>query len=237
MLLIIFAGLTVVLTVLLWIASVILQGYLYNDLAPRLPLRALGGAAALSLFLTGWCAIYRADPGRFDTLTNFKTEALDGAYDEFQSVRKVGGEERPPVRYVRRGDTFEAADTRKPWARSDADGMVVALLVKEKGKDEPTRFNVNLRPDGTFPPADQTRFEAERGKRYMDQVALGKVYRVRSWVYVGNFFANFLHLALWVAVLWVGMRFALGHAVGLGLALWLITMLAVQPALFGVVTR
>jgi hypothetical protein len=54
---------------------------------------------------------------------------------------------------------------------------------------------------------------------------------------VGNFFANFLHLALWVVVLWFGMRFALGHAVGIGLVLWALTMLAVQPALFGLVTK
>ena len=239
MLPIILAALVVILTAALWLASVILQGYLYNDLADRLPLRALGGGAVLALFLTAWCAIYRADPGRFDTLTNFKTEALDGVYDEFQSVRKVGNEERPPVRFVRRGDSndFESVETRKLWNRSDADGMVVALLIKERGKEQPTRFEANLQPNGTFRPRDQNRYETEGGKRYMDEVALGKVYRVRSWVYAGNFFANLLHLALWVVVLWFGMRFALGHAVGIGLVLWALTMLAVQPALFGLVTK
>jgi len=239
LLLIIFAAMVAVLTAVLWIASVILQGYLYNDLAPKLPLRALAGGAVIALFLTAWCAVYRADPGRFDTLTNFKTEALDGVYDEFQSVRKVGTEERPPVRFVRRGDSndFESVETRKLWSRSDADGMVVALLIKERGKEQPTRFDANLQPDGRFRPRDQNRYEADGGRRYMDEVALGKVYRVRSWVYAGNFFANFLHLALWVVVLWFGMRFALGHAVGIGLAVWALTMLAVQPALFGLVTK
>jgi hypothetical protein len=236
-LLIIFLALVVVLTAVLWIGSVILQGYLYNDLADRLPLRALGGAAALALFLTAWCAVYRADPGRFDTLTSFKTETLDGVYDEFQSVRRVGTDEKPPVRYTRRGDAFDSAETGKPWHRSDADGMVVALLVKERGKEQPTRFEANLQPDGTFRPRDQTRFEADGGRRYMDEVALGKVYRVRSFAYLGNFFANLLHLALWVGVLWVGMRFALSHAIGFGLIFWAVTMLVVQPSLFGLVTK
>jgi hypothetical protein len=236
---ILFAGLTLILAAVLWFAGVALQGWLYNDLARYLPLRALVGGAVMALFLTAWTAIYKADPGRFDTLTNFKTEALDGTYDEFQSVRKVGTEERKPVRFVRRGESndFESVETRKLWSRSDADGMVVALLVKEKGKDEPTRFSANLQPDGTFRPRDETRFEADGGRRYMDEVSLGKVYRVRSFAYLGNFFANFLHLALWVAVLWPVMRFALGHAVAIGLVLWAITMLAVQPALFGLVTK
>jgi len=33
------------------------------------------------------------------------------------------------------------------------------------------------------------------------------------------------------------MRFTLGHAVGIGLALWGVTMFVVQPTLFGLVTR
>jgi hypothetical protein len=68
-------------------------------------------------------------------------------------------------------------------------------------------------------------------------VALGKVYRVRSFAYLGNFFANFLHLALWAVALWFGMRFALGHAIGIGLVFWAVAMLVVQPTLFGLVIK
>jgi hypothetical protein len=236
---ILFVGLTLILGAVLWFVGVALQGWLYNDLARYLPVRALIGGAVLALFLTAWTAIYRADPGRFDTLPNFKTETLDGVYDELESVRKVGNDEKKAVRFVRRGESndFETADTRKPWRRSDSDGMVVAILVKEGGRDEPTRFVPNLRPDGTFPPENETRYEADGGKRYMSHQSLGKVYRIRSFAYLGNFFVNFLHLALWVAVLWPVMRFALGHAIAIGLVLWVVTMLVVQPALFGMVTK
>jgi len=239
-LLILLAALTLVFGAVLWLGSVFLQGWLYNDLANRLPQRAIAGGAVLALFHTGWCAVYQADPGRFDTLTSFKTEALDGTYDEFESVRRVGKEEKKPVRYVRRGagNDFVAADGGKTWNRSDADGMVVALLIKEKGKDAPTRFEANLdAKTGNFRPVEETRYEAEGGRRYMDHAALGKVYRVRSMAYLGNIFANLLHLAVWVAVLWPVMRFTLGHAVGIGLILWGVTMVVVQPALFGLVTR
>jgi hypothetical protein len=234
-----FGALTLIIGAVLWFGAVVLQGWLYNDLARQLPLRALVGGVVLAAFLTGWCAIYKADPGRFDTLPNFKTETLDGSYDEFQSVRVVNKKEQKPVRYIRRGATndFEAADTGKVWNRSDADGMVVAILIKEKGKDQPTRFEANLAPSGNFRPPEESRYEADGGKRYMDLSALGKVYRVRSMAYLGNFFANFLHLALWVAVLWPVMRFSLNHAIGIGLLMWGITMIVAQPALFGLVTR
>ena len=240
MLLLLLVALTLVFALVLWLGSVFLQGWLYSDLANRLPVRALVGGLVLALFHVGWTAIYKADPGRFDTLTNFKTETLDGTYDEFQSVRRVGKEEQKPVRFVRRGSSndFESTQTGRPWNRSDADGMVVALLVKEKGSDQPTRFDANLDPrTGNFRPPEETRYEADGGKRYMDLSALGKVYRKRSLAYLGNFFANFLHLAVWVAVLWPVMRFSLGHAIGLGLALWGLTMLVVQPILFGLVTK
>ena len=61
--LIILLALTLIFAAILWIGSVILQGYLYNDLATNLPLRALAGGAILALFHTGWCAVYKADPG------------------------------------------------------------------------------------------------------------------------------------------------------------------------------
>jgi hypothetical protein len=239
-LLILFGALTLIFSAVLWIGSVVLQGWLYNDVARRLPLRALGAGAVLAAFLTGWCAVYQNDPGRFDTLTNFKTETLDGSYDEFLSVRTVNKKEQKPVRYVRRGGSneFESAETGKLWNRSSADGMEVALLIKEKGKDQPTRFEANLDPkSGNFRPPEETRYEADGGKRYMDLSTLGKVYRVRSMAILGNLFANLLHLAIWVVVLWLLMRFSLGHAIGIGLALWGVTMLVVQPALFGMVTR
>lgn len=240
MLLIILAILTAVVAAVLWLVSLLLQGWLYNDLAPRLPLRALAGGFVLALFLTGWCAVYKADPGRFDTLFNFKTEALDQTATEVQSVRKVGPDEKKPVKYVKggvAGAEFVSADGQKVWKRSDADGMVVALLIPEKGKDPPTRFNAKLQPDGSFP-AGRVRFVEDKGSRYTDEgPTLGQVYRVRSFAVLGNLFANLLHAALWAVVLWFGMRFAVGHAIGLGLGLWAVTMIAVQPALFGLVTR
>ena len=54
--------------------------------------------------------------------------------------------------------------------------MVVALLITEKGKDAPTRFDANLDPKtGNFRPPEETRYVADGGRRYMDHAAIGKV--------------------------------------------------------------
>ncbi len=238
MLLILLVALFAIFALVLWGGSVFLQGWLYNDLARQLPLRAVAGGAILALFHVGWCAIYKIDPGRFDTLYSFKTEMLDGKYDEFESIRKVGKKEQKPLKYIRRGEKneFESLDNHKIWNRSDADGMVVAVLIHEKGNKDPTRFDANMTADGRFRAPEDSRYEADGGRKYMDVNAMGKVYRKRSMPILGNLFANFLHLAVWIVVLWPVMRFTLGHAVGIGLALWGITML-LQPALFEFATK
>ena len=242
MLLTLFAILVVALAAVLWVGSIFLQGWLYSDLARHLPLRAVGGAVVLAGFHTAWCWSYQGDPGRFDTLQNFSREKLDGSYDEFQSVRKVGNDEKKPAKFERkkggRGttDDFQAADTKKPWARSDAEGMVAAVLVQEPNKTEPTRFNAELQPDGKFP-ATGLRYIEDKGKRYMDEAAIGKVYRVRPAAILMNLLANGFHLLLWIVVIWIGMRFTVGNAVAIGLVAWGLVMVVVQPVLFGLVTK
>lgn len=228
--------------VVLWLGSVFLQGWLYNDLATRLPLRAMGGGLVMAGFLTGWCAIYKKDPGRFDTLLNFSREKNDGIYNTIESVRKVGDQELKPVKYTRRpggrgtADEFRSSETNKPWKRSDAEGMVVAILIQEEGKSEPTRFDAQLNANGKFP-ATSVRYHQANENRYTDESSLGAIYRVRSWSVIGNLFANALHLALWVLVLTFVMRFTPGHAVGIGLVLWGVLMVVAQPVLFDLAVK
>jgi hypothetical protein len=228
--------------VILWLGAVFLQGWLYNDLASKLPLRAVVGGVIMALFLTGWCAIYKNDPGRFDTLINFSREKLDGTYEEIHSVRKIGEKEQKPVKFVRKpggrgaSDEFKSIENGKPWKRSDAEGMVIAVLVKENDKAEPTRFDAKLEPNGKFPTVG-LRYVQANENRYMEEVALGQIYRVRSGAVIGNLFANALHLGLWILVLTFVLRFTPGHAVGIGLVLWGVMMIIVQPVLFGLVVK
>lgn len=228
--------------VVLWAGSIYLQGWLYNDVASKMPLRATIGGLVIAGFLTGWCAIYTKDPGRFDTLINFSKEKNEGIYHEIESIRKVGKDEKKPIKYVRtpggRGSASEflTVDGQKQWTRSDSEGMVVAILVKEKGKTEPTRFNAKLMAGDKFPTTG-LRYIEPGTNRYMDEASIGTIYRVRPWALLSNLAANFLHLAIWVLVMSLALRFEIGNAIGLGLALWGISMLALQPVLFNLITK
>lgn len=242
MLLVIFGLLLFGFFVILWLGSVFLQGWIYNDIASKMPIRALIASAIMSGFLTLWCSIYQADPGRFDTLLNFSREKIEGVYNEFESIRKVGNEERKPEKFVRPGGSrgataeFRTTDGQRPWTRSNADGMVIALLVKEKDQTEPTRFEAQLEKDGKFP-VTGLRYVQPKSSRYMDEASLGTIYRVRSMSLMGNLFANFVHLVLWTLVICFVLRFEIGNSIAIGLAIWAITMIAVQPALFSFLVK
>ena len=114
--------------------------------------------------------------------------------------------------------------------------MVVAILVKEKDQAEPTRFDAKLDPGDKFP-VNGLRYHQANTTRYMDEVSLGTIHRVRSWGLIGNLFANFLHLAIWCVVWWLVMRFEIGNAIAIGLVFWAITMFVVQPPLFAFVCK
>jgi len=151
-------------------------------------------------------------------------------------MKKANGEETS-IHYSKRlgskGSTSDFFDAKGlPWKKNTSESMAVAILIQEKDKPEPTRFNAKLDPDGNFPRnLIDLRYVDEAG-RYMSADALGRVVRKKSGVLFANLFLNFFHFVLWWAVLWFGMRFSLWHACGLALPLWLFTMVIVQPALF-----
>ena len=76
------------------------------------------------------------------------------------------------------------------------------------------------------------RYTDEAG-RFMSGESLGRVTRRKTGVLFANLFLNAFHFVLWWIVLWLGMRFALWHALGIAFALWIFAMVAVQPVLFG----
>jgi hypothetical protein len=238
---IIAAALFVGIATILWIASLWLQSWLYESPQGSLIPRALASSAVMALFLTAWNSVYKSDPGRIDTVFSYSREKLDGTYNEFLAIKKVGEKELPPVKYVRRGgrdfstNDYRTADTNKPYNRSDSDGLVVAVQIAETDKREPTRFNANLTKDGKFP-KDNFVYADEAG-RYMDANTIGKIYRKRPGGILLNLLANALHAALWCVAFWFGMRFSLNHAMAIGLCVWLIVMIGLQPALFGLVTQ
>jgi hypothetical protein len=232
----IFALLAFALVLLLWGGSMLLQGWLYQAPADRMPLRAAAGGVALAAFLTFWCLLDARNPGKYDTLFEFSPLEITD-HDSFDSVmRKTNGSETV-TRYHRepggRGTTNDFMDDRgQHWRKNTSEAMAVEIRVKEKDKPEPARFKANLDEKGNFPKElTQLRYTDADG-RYMSADTLGRVYRRKTGVLFANIFLNAAHFLLWWAVFWLGMRFSIWHACGLSLVMWLFVMVALQPVLF-----
>src|SRR6185437_861369 len=86
LLLVIFALSTVILFALFWGGSLVAQGYLYQQPASRLPLRAAIAALWVGGFTATWVAIDKKNPGKYDTFFSFYGETTR-EFDEFEAVR------------------------------------------------------------------------------------------------------------------------------------------------------
>jgi hypothetical protein len=229
---------TLVLTALFWGGGLVLQGWLYSEPASRFWQRALAAGAGVALFLTFWCWVNGRSGGKVDTLFNFSQYDTQ-EITQFESVRKTrSGEEvftyrRSPS--ARGSASFVGGRPGQPvptpWSRSDADAIVVALLVQEEGKDKPTRFEAQLDANGKFPPGELRYIDKETG-RYISADNLGEIVRVRGGLVFWNFVLNLLHFGVWLVALWFGLRFSFGHAFGLALICWLAMELVVLPVMF-----
>jgi hypothetical protein len=235
-LVLIFVLLAFALVLVLWGGSMLLQGWLYQAPANHMPIRAAAGGTALAVFITLWCVLYQNNPGKYDTLFEFSPEEVTD-FDAFDAVMKKKDGKETVVHFHKRpgakGSTNDFTDDKgQPWKKNTSDSMCAAILLREKDKAEPTRFAANLDDKGNFPrELGQLRYTDEAG-RFMSADSLGRVYRRKTGVLFANILLNLVHFLLWWAVLWIGMRFSIWHAFGLALALWLFTMLAVQPVLF-----
>lgn len=236
MLLVIFFILAFVLILFLWGGSLLLQGWLYQNPADMLPIRAVVGGAVLAIFLTLWCLLFANNPGKYDTLLEF-TPIETVEYSSFDTVmKKVDGQE-VIVKYTKRvggkGGTVDFFDEKGlPWKKNTSESLAAAILIKEKDKEEPTRFSANLDSKGNFPKdVSDLRYTDESG-RWVTVDSLGRINRKKTGVLFANIFLNALHFILWWVVMWLVLRFAVWHAFGLAFGLWLFMMLVIQPVLF-----
>ncbi len=229
----------VVLAGFLWIGSLFLQGYIYNEPAEGLPWRAAAAGGALMVFLAVWCLLdYRlAAPGAeelpLDTLWNFSATEYYPAkpFTQFWSVKN--GQE---ILYTRRQSgqyqTQYFDGNNQPWSR-ESNGLVEALILDENGQK--VRFKLDL-PGGRFKPNEPAVYREEGGRRVLKDTDVNQgalqFTRFRTGLYLANVVLNLLFLVLWFACLWLLLRFQWSHALGLALALWLGVSLIALPPLF-----
>lgn len=246
----------VILAVVLAAGTLGIQGYIYSEPVGDVVWRGPVAAFGITFFLAVWALLNYAmvDPTQSDlpleTLFRFNpTEVRE--VDKFVSVRApvviVGEPEQntQKITYTRRetggqgpADYVDAGGKR--WERSDASGMMVAILVDDKGKER--RFEPKLveAPNPTDPKGPKVKVFPSGGEAfpgYYEKGGRGTMYQLgvislfRWGLFLFNLFFNALFLGVWFVCVWLILRFQWTHALALAVLLWLVSSLVVVPML------
>ncbi len=256
----VFVLLAVGLTALFLGITVVVQGYLYQEPPPRLPVRALIGGVLLGAFLTLWAWIDKNKPGKYDTFFNFAGYTTV-EFNEFEAVRwligsdgkfktDASGKDVEVVVKFKRGPGGKKAPFVEEGTNVQfkADGtdrnnmrfMTGALRVKGPDDPDAVRYNAQLmkydednrRSVHTKAYASERRFVEDKGSRYVNEEPLGTLFVPSTSTIVGALFLNFALLLMWLVVTWPVLRYSFAHALGLTVVGTLVTMLALMPLLF-----
>ena len=236
---------TFVLFVLFWGGGTIAQGYLYQNTAERMPLRAAAAALLVGLFLILWVWIDKRNPGRYDTFFEFAPYSTK-ELTEFTAVRwpatagKINVDARgKPIETTAKfkrqpgakGATFVEEGTGQPFQLNGTTMMTAALVLKTEDAPEPVRFDAELKKGATPEYTSERKFTDPAG-RYVKAEQLGVLYVPSTGVVVVALLLNFLLFAVWFAAFWPVMRYGWGHSLGFAAVFGLVTMLLVMPMLF-----
>jgi hypothetical protein len=230
--------------VVLWGLSLFLQGYLYNEPADKLPLRAGVGGLAVGCFLTFWVYVNtRADrENKYAALHEFSPEARTDVGGFTAELKVRGGDgsaatktveyKRPPGE---KGQRYLDPDG-KPFRLNTADYITSALVVTES-QPAPARFDAVLRADGWTYDGEKKTFRETGGKRYVEGDEPGMIVAPSGGAQFAAIALNLLLFVVLFAVFWPVLRFDLGHAIGLAAVFGLVVMLVLMPLLFSLNKR
>lgn len=254
MLFLVFLMLTLGLFALFLGGGLVAQGYLYQNPAERMPLRAAGAAVLVGGFVTLWVSIDRRSPGKYDTLFNF-VGYTTAEFSEFEAVRwtaaggnlKFDANGKPAeviVKFKRAPGGKDAAfleegtGTTFQKSGSTSEGvqyMTGAIRVKGPNDPEPVRYNATVKEDPqtkmrTYTP--ELRFNEEKGSRYVEAHKLGTLFLPSSGTIAGALALNILLFVVWLAAFWPLLRFSFSHAIMFTALCGVLTMVGVMPLLF-----
>jgi hypothetical protein len=254
MVFLVFLMLTLGLFALFLGGGLVAQGYLYQNPAERMPLRALGAAVLVGGFLTLWVAIDRRNPGKYDTLFNF-VGYTTAEFNEFEAVRwtaaggkmRLGSDGQPTevlVKFKRvaggKDAQFVEEGAQTPFQRSGSTSegvqyMTGAIRVKGPNDPEPVRYNATVKEDPqtkmrTYTP--ELRFNEEKGSRYVEGHKIGTLFIPSSGTVAGALALNFLLFVVWLVAFWPLLRFSLSHAIMFTGVFGVLTMMGAMPLLF-----
>lgn len=223
----------------LWGLALFLQGYLYNEPADKLPLRAAVGGLAVGCFVTGWVYVNtRADrENKYGALHQFTPEGRTevGGFDAVYKSRRGGEATEQTTAYKKRigpRGLPEFASTDAVFKLNTADHITAAIIVTD-GQPAPARFDAVLKPDGWTYDGEKKTFREVGGKRYIEGDEPGVIVAPSGSAMWAAVALNVLLFVVLFAVFWPVLRFGPGHAVGLSVVFGLAILLVLMPLLFG----
>jgi hypothetical protein len=238
----------IIMAILLGAITLGIQGYIYSEPVANTSWRAPAAAAAIVGFLTLWSLLdYGAfDPALmeipYDTIFRFNPRETR-TLEKFWSVRN--GQKILYTRQESKGRTEYVDSQGRPWERSDATGIMEAIVVDDRGQE--LRFEPNLveKPNPSDPTGPKLKYFPQEkpgaprepfptyyqvgGRRKMLQLGVVSVFR---WgLFFANLFLNALFFGVCFVTLWLILRFQWPHALGFGAILWLVLVLVAVPML------
>jgi hypothetical protein len=225
--------------VAIYAISLGLMGWLYSAFPPLFPIRVILAAAIVGGFYAFWCSLEAKAPGKYDTIFNFAAYETEDI-DSFEAIRMTGELEKRTTytRQVAGRRAIYVDETGVAFRKSSADGAAVALLIPEKGKEEPVRYEAVMETDPRdktrkiFPAAADTRWKEVKGRRYMEESTFGLLYTPRSGLLVIGLLLNLFPFVLWTLVLWLIVQYEFWHAFGIGSGFAALFLLVIVPVLF-----
>jgi len=226
-------GTLIVMLLLVWLGlmallaawTVFFQGYIYTEPVEGIIWRAPAAGSAVALFLMIWVVCdYRA-PGQYQALQDFSPRIDLPSYKEFRIINPDGMEE---VYKEAKNEKGKLIYKNEKTGR-EAPARPQQVIVKENDED------VTFEPDRDA----KEQFKAQKGRslyyhdkkgRSMVEGQIGQLMpEFRLGNLVLNLVLNFLHLAIWFAMLWLVLQYRMWHALGLALVAWIALTLVLLP--------
>jgi hypothetical protein len=235
------------------------QGYIYEQPVGQMYWRAPAASTSLALFIALWVTLDYNSPGGYRGLFEFTVKQDEEPYKELYAVNQSWQEEKyvlktmpqGPKKYVREGDNKELS--YRPLAVIVIDNkqrVLFAPEVKEgkfelvesggtsqvvfKDKDGNTTDNAGRPAVPIFktPKDGSLRYINSETRREMLEGQFGLLSSFRWWWLFRNLFFNLFHFAVWLAALWLLLKFQFWHSFGLGVVMWLAMTIIIMPPLF-----
>jgi hypothetical protein len=222
-----------VLTAVLWFGTLFLQSYFYTEPSGGVFWQAPLAAAVLTVFYLFWSLLNvwggTVVDGRveipYGILWSFsnRIDLSPEPVAEFESKRR--NEAEPEVfklEKLPKEIKYKRVDKNEYWS---SNGVEWVKFKDKEGKE------YKFEPVPSERGGNRVFVDREQGWEMTD-IRPGQASYTSFGRLLVYFFLNALHLLLWIACLWLVLRFAPSHAVGLGVVMWLLFTLAVFPGLF-----